>query len=130
MILLRYYFFNVHNLEPAEIRLPDGGLFRPDLLAQDGDGRTIFIEVEHTAAKDYEQRKAKWRNALLAGGGELYVICDNLACLRSVRSEINFYLGRQRGRVFLTSLAEAQAGKRAADGNIWLHTIGSPMLAS
>jgi len=40
--------------------------------------------------------------------------------MRSIRSEINFSLGRQAGQCCLTNLADLQVGKRAADGGIWL----------
>jgi len=40
--------------------------------------------------------------------------------MRSIRSEINFNLSRQAGQYGLTNLADLQAGKRAADGEIWL----------
>ena len=108
---------------PADLHLPDGGVFHPDLQAVNPDGKVLFIEVERDAHKDSAQRQAKWRNALAAGGGELYVICDNVACMRSVRSEINYFLGSQRGRVFLATLAEAQAGKRSTDGSLWLYSL-------
>ena len=108
------------NAFPSDIHLPDGGLFKPDLLAVDQNGQIFYIEVETEANKNREQRQAKWRNALQAGGSQLYVFCDNRACMRSIRSEINFSLGRQAGQYFLTNLVDLQAGKRASDGGIWL----------
>ncbi len=108
------------NAFPSDIHMPDGGLFKPDLVAVDQNGQIFYIEVETEANKNREQRQAKWRNALTAGGSQLYVFCDNRACMRSIRSEINFSLGRQAGQYFLTNLVDLQAGKRASDTGIWL----------
>jgi hypothetical protein len=108
------------NSFPPDIHLPDGSLFKPDLVAIDPNGKTLYVEVEVEANKNHEQRQAKWRNALQASGGEIYVFCDNRSCMRSIRSEINFSLGRQAGQCSLTNLVDLQAGKRAADGGIWL----------
>jgi hypothetical protein len=108
------------NAFPPDIHLPDGSLFKPDLVAIDSNGKTLYVEVEVDANKNHEQRQAKWRNALQASGGEIYVFCDNRSCMRSNRSEINFSLGRQAGQCYLTNLADLQAGKRATDGGIWL----------
>ena len=108
------------NSFPPDIHLPDGSLFRPDLVAIDPHGKTLYIEVEVDANKNHEQRQAKWRNALQASGGEIYVFCDNRSCMRSIRSEINFSLGGQTAQCCLTNLADFQAGKRATDGGIWL----------
>ena len=101
------------NSFPPDIHLPDGSLFRPDLVAIDPHGKTLYIEVEVDANKNHEQRQAKWRNALQASGGEIYVFCDNRSCMRSIRSEINFSLGGQTAQCCLTNLADFQAGKRA-----------------
>jgi len=108
------------NSFPPDIHLPDGSLFKPDLVAIDPNGKTLYIEVEVEANKNHEQRQAKWRNAFQASGGEIYVFCDNRSCMRAIRSEINFSLGRQAGQCSLTNLVDLQAGKRAADGGIWL----------
>jgi hypothetical protein len=72
------------------------------------------------ANKKDEQRQVKWRNAVQAISREIYIFCDNCSCMRSIRSEINFSLGRLARQCFLTNLADLQAGKRAADGGIWL----------
>jgi hypothetical protein len=65
------------NLTPPEISLPDGGLFRPDLVIIDDLGATHFVEVERDVDKNLEQRQAKWRNFYQASGGRMFVICDN-----------------------------------------------------
>jgi hypothetical protein len=105
---------------PGDIHLAGGGLYRPDLLAATPEGEVLYIEVEAEANKNREQRQAKWRNCLQAGGGQIYVFCDNRSCMRAVRSEINYCLGREAARCHLTNLADLQAGLRAADGGIWL----------
>ena len=108
------------DLTPPDIHLPGGGLFKPDLLVFDPEGKTLYVEVEAEANKNREQRLAKWRNALQANGGCLYIFCDNRPCMKSVRSEINFALGRNVEQCFMTNLAELQTGKRAVDSGIWL----------
>jgi hypothetical protein len=108
------------NPFPPDIHLPDGSLFKPDLVAIDPNGKTLYIEIEVEANKNHEQRQAKWHNAFQASGGEIYVFCDNRSCMRAIRSEINFSLGRQAGQCSLTNLVDLQAGKRSADGGIWL----------
>jgi hypothetical protein len=72
------------------------------------------------ANKIQKVRQAKWRNTTQDGGGKIYVFCDNRSCTCSILSEINFNLGRQSGYCCLSKLADLQAGKRAADGEIWL----------
>ena len=83
------------NLTPPEITLPDGGLFRPDLVIIDEQGATQFVEVERDANKNIEQRQAKWRNFYQASGGKMFVVCDNRSCMRNIRSEINYCLGNK-----------------------------------
>ena len=108
------------NLTPPEITLPDGGLFRPDLVIIDEQGATHFVEVERDANKNLEQRQAKWRNFYQASGGRMFVVCDNRSCMRNIRSEINYCLGNKPLVVSLTNLADLQAGKRGEGDNIWL----------
>lgn len=97
-------------------------------MAVDANGKTYFIEVEVEANKNQEQRQTKWRNALQASGGQIYAFCDNRSCMRAIRSEINFSLGRQVGQCCLTNLVDLQAGKRASDGGIWLGYPAKPVL--
>ncbi|MFZ6029548.1 MAG: hypothetical protein ACOYYS_17685 [Chloroflexota bacterium] len=108
------------EMEPPDITLPDGGLFKPDLLLHDGEGKTLFVEVEIDSHKNREQRKAKWHNFYQAGGGCLYVVCDNRSCMKSIVSEINLALGTRPAVTHLTNLADLQAGKRGEQGSIWL----------
>jgi hypothetical protein len=108
------------NLTPPDVHLPDGGLFKPDLVLIDEQGALLFVEVERDTDKNAEQRKAKWRNFHLASGGKMYIVCDNRSCMRSIRSEINYCLGNEPQVVSLTNLADLQAGKRGEGDSIWL----------
>jgi len=108
------------NLTPPEITLPDGGLFRPDLVVVDDQGATHFVEVERDANKNLEQRQAKWRNFYQASGGRMFVVCDNRSCMRNIRSEINYCLGNRFLVVSLTNLVDLQTGKRGEGDSVWL----------
>ena len=63
-----------------------------------------------------------WLNFYHASGGHLYVVCENRSSMRNIRSEINYCLGNQQAEIFLTNLAELQAGKRGDGDSIWLET--------
>lgn len=108
------------NLSPPDVNLPDGGLFKPDLVLIDEQGSLLFVEVERDTDKNIEQRQAKWRNFHQASGGRMFVVCDNRSCMRNIRSEINYCLGNKSLVVSLTNLADLQAGKRGEGDNIWL----------
>lgn len=108
------------NLTPPDVNLPDGGLFKPDLVLIDEQGSLLFVEVERDTDKNIEQRQAKWHNFYQASGGKMYVVCDNRSCMRNIRSEINYCLGNQHLIVSLTNLADLQAGKRGDGDGIWL----------
>jgi hypothetical protein len=68
------------NLTPPDVNLPDGGLFKPDLVLIDEQGTLLFVEVERDTDKNIEQCQAKWRNFYQASGGRLFVVCDNRSC--------------------------------------------------
>ena len=108
------------NLTPPDVNLPDGSLFKPDLVLIDEQGTLLFVEVERDTDKNIEQRQAKWRNFHQSSGGRMFVVCDNRSCMRNIRSEINYCLGNRSLVVFLTNLADLQAGKRGEGDNIWL----------
>ena len=61
----------------------------------EGSGATDFVVVECNANKNREQHQAKWRNFHQASGGKIFVVCDNRACMRNIRSEINYCLGNR-----------------------------------
>jgi len=108
------------NLTPPDVHLPDGSLFKPDLVLIDEQGSLLFVEVERDTDKNIEQRQAKWRNFYQASGGKLFVVCDNRSCMRNVRSEINYCLGNKLVVISLTNLADLQTGKRGEGDSIWL----------
>ncbi|NPV75163.1 MAG: hypothetical protein HPY59_02190 [Anaerolineae bacterium] len=108
------------NLTPPDVNLPDGGLFKPDLVLIDEQGSLLFVEVERDTDKSIEQRQAKWRNFHQASGGKMFVVCDNRTCMRNIRSEINYCLGNRSLVVSLTNLADLQVGKRGEGDYIWL----------
>jgi len=108
------------NQTPPDVNLPDGGLFKPDLVLIDDQGSLLFVEVERDADKNIEQRQAKWRNFYHASGGKMFVVCDNRSCMRNIRSEINYCLGKRSMVVSLTNLVDLQAGKRGEGDAIWL----------
>ncbi|HLA87018.1 MAG TPA: hypothetical protein VJL10_03255, partial [Anaerolineales bacterium] len=108
------------NLTPPDVNLPDGGLFKPDLVLIDEQGSLLFVEVERDTGKNIEQRQAKWRNFYQASVGKMFVVCDNRSCMRNIRSEINYCLGNRSLLVSLTNLADLQAGKRGDGDSVWL----------
>jgi hypothetical protein len=110
------------NLTPPDIKLPNGALFKPDIILRDERGTVLYVEVEREANKDIEQRQAKWRNFHQASGGVMYVFCDNKSGMNRIISEMNYALGNQSAIIFLTNLVELQAGKRGVEDSIWLKT--------
>lgn len=107
--------------QAPDIQLPDGGLFIPDLIAVDQrTGEMIFVEVERDANKDRGTRVRKWKNVLNATNGNIYVVCDNISCERSIQAEINQALGDVRFNSHLTNLNSLRKGKRSQDGGMWL----------
>jgi hypothetical protein len=110
------------NLMPPDIKLPDGAIFQPDIVLRDEQGTVLYVEVEREANKDIEQRQAKWRNFHQASGGVMYVFCDNKSGMNRIISEMNYALGNRSAIIFLTNLAELQAGKRGNGDSIWLKT--------
>jgi hypothetical protein len=108
------------NLTPPDVNLPDGGLFKPDLVLIDEQGSLLFVEVERDTDKNIEQRQAKWRNFYQVSGGKMFVVCDNRSCMRNIRSEINYCLGNRSFVVSITNLADLQTGKRGDGDSVWL----------
>jgi len=102
------------------VNLPDGSLFKPDLVLIDELGTLLFVEVERDTDKNIEQRQTKWRNFYQASGGKMFVVCDNRSCMRNIRSEINYCLGNRSLLVSLTNLADLHAGKRGDGDSVWL----------
>ncbi len=76
--------------------------------------------MERDVDKNLEQRRAKWCNFYQASGGRMFVVCDNRSCMRNIRSEINYCLGKMSLIVSLTNLADLQTGKRGEGDCAWL----------
>ena len=102
------------------MNLPDGGLFKHELVLIDEQGALLFVEVERDTDKNIEQRQAKWRNFYQASGGKLFVVCNIRSCMRNIRSEINYCLGYRPLKISLTNLIDLQSGKRGINDSVWL----------
>ena len=105
--------------EAMTVDLPGGGKFMPDLVAQK-DEETYFIEVERGGSKDTGTRQTKWLNFYTASAGQIFVVCDNLDCMRAIRKELLDALGPHRAAFALTNMAQLKNGERGKDGSIWL----------
>jgi len=115
-------------LKDAEnIALENGAQVRPDLVARDPEGKMIFIEVERDTYKG-PARVDKWRNLHAATHGELYIICENYACLCQVRNETNQVLEGMTYSRFLTDLRSLRGNlgrgiapkRNPRDGSLWI----------
>lgn len=100
-----------------EIRLPNGGKFIPDLVAEKSE-HVYFIEVEQVGVKNNSSRITKWRNFHTATAGQIYVFCDNQECMQTIRKELLDIFGSQ-AEFSLTNLEKLRAGIRK-NGSIWL----------
>jgi hypothetical protein len=110
----------------GEINIPmsDGRISSPDILARK-NGREIHVEVERDVNKgDSDARARKWQNAFDAGQGWLYVFCETEEVQKKLIQEINRALASesrlQRANTLMTNLEVIKAGKRHADGSIWV----------
>jgi len=119
--------YQVMLKDVENIALENGSQVRPDLIARSPEGKMIFVEVEREAYKG-QPRVEKWRNLHAATQGELYIICENYACLCQVRNETNQVL---EGMIYSRFLADLRslhgnpgrgiAPKRnVKDGSIWI----------
>jgi len=115
-------------LKDAEnIALENGAQVRPDLVARDPEGKMIFIEVERDTYKG-PARVDKWRNLHAATHGELYIICENYACLCQVRNETNQVLEGMTYSRFLPDLRSLRGNlgrgiapkRNPRDGSLWI----------
>jgi hypothetical protein len=119
--------YQVMLKDTQNIRLENGSQVRPDLVARDPDGKIIFIEVERDAYKG-APRVDKWRNYHAATHGELYIICENYACLCQVRNETNQVLEGMLYTRYLTDLRSLRGNpgrgtspkRNPRDGSMWI----------
>jgi hypothetical protein len=119
--------YQVMLKDVQNIGLENGSQVRPDLVARDSEGKIIFIEVERDAYKG-APRVDKWRNLHAATHGELYIICENYACLCQVRNETNQVL---EGMVYARCLTDLRTlrgnpgrgtspKRNPRDGSMWI----------
>jgi cell division protein FtsB len=107
-------------LEAAELVLPDGHKFEPDITARDvSTGELIYIEVEREANKDTQTRIQKWQNFYTASHGNIRVICDKSGFMRKLASEINFALSGKQFATYISNIEEREE-TLAAKGHIWV----------
>ncbi|NLG97357.1 MAG: hypothetical protein GX491_08360 [Chloroflexi bacterium] len=113
--------------DAKNIALETGAQVRPDLVARDPEGKLIFVEVERDTYKG-PARVDKWRNLHAATHGELYIICENYACLCQVRNETNQVLEGMAYSRFLTDLRSLRGNpgrgiapkRNPRDGSMWI----------
>ena len=119
--------YQVMLKDAQNIGLENGSQVRPDLVARDPEGKIIFIEVERDAYKG-TPRVEKWRNLHTATHGELYIICENYACLCQVRNETNQVLEGMIYTRCLTDLRSLRGNpgrgtspkRNPRDGSMWI----------
>lgn len=105
-----------------EMKLPDGNLFIPDIVArQNGTEEVIYVEVERGTGKDISYRVQKWINFYTASNGKIFVVCDTKKAVKALTSEINSALAGYSFNSHLTDLEELQAKKRGKDGSMWIY---------
>ncbi len=110
------------ELQSPEIKLPDGNLFIPDIVARKNEtGQVIYVEVERGTGKDTDYRVQKWINLCVASGGQIYVVCDTKRAAKAITSEINSALAGYTYHSHLTDLEELQIKKRGKDESIWIY---------
>jgi hypothetical protein len=88
-VLERAGFYVERHFEP--ISIPDGE-YNPDLIAT-YDGTTVYVEAERDTYKEPIERKKKWRKAIHASGGELYLVFGTQADVDPVLSRMLFTIG-------------------------------------
>ena len=125
-ILVRELLENVGGyrvlLEAAEITLPGGGKFEPDITAHHLEtGEVIFVEVERDTNKDEAYRIQKWKHLYSASNGQIYVFCDKSKFMKgTIISEINQALTGLKFSSHFSSVEGIRNGERGENGSIWL----------
>lgn len=108
--------------QTPEMKLPDGSLFVPDIVAcKNGIEEVIYVEVERGTGKDTRYRVQKWINFYTASKGQIFVVCDTKKAVKALASEINSALAGYTYNSHLTDLEEIQAKKRGKDGSMWIY---------
>lgn len=96
--------FNV-KLTPDKIKIEENRYFWPDLIARK-DGETCYIEVETGEKEDRSSAIRKWENALVVGGGRIYIAARKLGSMNSMQSDILKWVTEngKKCRLYATSL--------------------------
>jgi hypothetical protein len=109
-------------LEAAEITLPGGEKFEPDITAHHLEtGEVIFVEVERDTNKDEAYRIQKWKHLYSASNGQIYVFCDKNKFMKGkIISEVNQALSGLKFSSHFSSVEGIRNGERGENGSIWL----------
>jgi hypothetical protein len=96
--------FNV-VLKPDKIKIEENRYFWPDLIARK-EGETCYIEVETGEKADRASAIRKWENALVVGGGRIYVVARKTGSMNSMQSQIVNWVTEngKKCRLYATSL--------------------------
>lgn len=99
-----------------------GGKTQVDLVFRAQTGETVEVAVVPAISPEEGgvPISKNWEALVQEVFGRVYVICENLATMRNVRSQLNFALGKARVSTHLTNLSDLTRGKRGDGGSIWL----------
>jgi hypothetical protein len=91
------------NRKPERIGTDDGQGFQPDLVVS-RQGEMFFLQVETGQEDDQPALARKWEQALLVGGGRIWVVTAQLAAMNSVQGRIVHWAaqGGRKGQLYLT----------------------------
>jgi len=108
---------------PDAIQVADYGEYRPDLVAQYGD-QALYVEAENTEAlkNNRAQRRAKWRRAVVAGQGKLYITVWRVPDGRALGSKIVSYTEdlNMPVTIYMVALDTYSTGNAPPEGmHIW-----------
>lgn len=96
--------FNV-ALTPEKIKIEENRYFWPDFIARK-DGETCYIEVETGEKGNRTPDIRKWENALVVGGGRIYIVTRKTGSMNSIQSQILKWVNEngKNCRLYATSL--------------------------
>ena len=89
--------------KPERIGIDAGQGFQPDLVVSK-QGETFFLQVETGLEDDRSALAQKWEQALLVGGGRIWVATGQLAAMNAVQGRIVHWAaqGGRKGQLYLT----------------------------
>lgn len=93
------------NTNPGKINIEENRYFWPDLVAN-RDGETCYLEVESGKEEDRATKIRKWENALLVGGGRIYLVARKFGSMNAIQSQIVSWATEngKKGHLFATNL--------------------------